>query len=245
MNGFRFICLSLVSLGIGLPCSGYLNPIEIHDQIVVSHGTSPLIALTLDACSGKYDARLIEFLIGQHIPATIFVTKRWIDRNPVGVSVIKANLDLFEVEDHGENHIPAIIGAGRRVYGIAGVPDLNHLRREVTEGARAIHETIGVTPRWYRGATAEYDQEAITEIERLGYKIAGFSINADDGATLNQWRIEKRLQRVRAGDIIIAHMNKPTSDSANGLMAGLRKLLGGGFIFVRLDRAKVSPVPRI
>jgi len=219
------------------------RPVEIHDQLVPQTGISKRVALTLDACSGKYDADLINFLIQNRIPATIFATKRWLDKNPYGLSVIKAHLDLFDVENHGEKHIPAVIGTGTRIYGIPGEPDIKHLRREVTEGARAIEEATGIAPHWYRDATAEYDAESIKEISKLGYKIAGFSLNADDGATSKRFTIEKRLDHIKNDDIIIAHMNKPSSDSAEGLAVGLTHLIKEGYIFVRLDQADLQQIP--
>ncbi len=219
------------------------KPTEIHDRIAPVPQTSKRIALTLDACSGKFDDDLIEYLIRNQIPATLFATKKWLLVNPKGVAIIKVHLDLFDVEDHGENHIPAVIGAGKRVYGIPGEPDIIHLRREVTEGASAITELIGVPPHWYRGATAEYDAQAVTEIEKLGYGIAGFSVNADAGATLKRLAIEERLKHVKDGDVIIAHMNKPASDSAEGLSVGLTHLLKQGFHFVRLDQVSLKVVP--
>lgn len=218
--------------------------VEIHDRLSTRADVNTRVALTLDACSGQYDDDLIQFLIRNRIPATIFATKKWLDRNAYGVSVIKAHLDLFDVEDHGENHIPAIIGAGRKVYGIPGEPDLIHLRREVVEGARAVEARIGVAPHWYRGATAMYDPEAMVEIKRLGYGIAGFSVNADSGATLDRVAIEKRLERVQGGDVIIAHMNKPASDSAEGLSVGLLQLVRKGLVFVRLDQVELTDIPR-
>lgn len=219
------------------------SPTEIHDRLLVPDQSMRMVALTLDACSGKYDDDLLQYLIRNRIPATIFATKKWLDRNPVAVAAIKAHLDLFQVEDHGENHIPAVIGVGKRVYGIPGEPDLIHLRREVLEGARAVETAIGVAPRWYRGATAEYDLQAIAEIERMGYRIAGFSLNADAGATLKRGAIVQRLKRVRPGDIIIAHMNKPASDSAEGLAAALDDMIRQGFVFVRLDQVDVVVLP--
>lgn len=219
------------------------TPVEIHDEIVPQAVPNKKIALTLDACSGKFDADLIKFLVRNRIPATIFATKKWLDKNPIGVDIIESHLDLFDVEDHGENHIPAVIGAGRKVYGIAGEPDLIHLRREVTEGARAVQAATGVAPHWYRGATAEYDAQAVAEIEKMGYKIAGFSVNADEGATAKKLSIEKKLEHVKAGDVIIAHMNKPSSDSAEGLAVGLPYLLKQGFVFVRLDQVDLEQLP--
>jgi peptidoglycan/xylan/chitin deacetylase (PgdA/CDA1 family) len=228
-----------------LPPSAFAEqrPVEIHDQLESQHETSKNIALTLDACSGKYDDDLIEFLIRNRIPATIFATKKWLDQNPHGLSIIKAHLDLFDVEDHGEKHIPAVIGVGRKVYGIPGEPDIIHLRREVLEGARAVEEVTGVAPHWYRDATAEYDAQSIKEIGKLGYKIAGFSVNADDGATSKKIAIEKRLEHVKAGDVIIAHMNKPASDTAEGMAVGLAYLLKANFVFVRLDQVNLKVIP--
>jgi len=221
------------------------KPIEVHDQLAPKAGAPMRVALTLDACSGRYDDDLIEFLIRNRIPASIFATKKWLDHNPFGVSVIKAHLDLFDVEDHGENHIPAVIGIGRKVYGIPGEPDLMHLRREVTEGARAIEQVIGVAPHWYRGATAEYDQQAIDEIGKEGYRIAGFSVNADAGATLKRQAIEERLKHVKDRDVIIAHMNKPASDSAEGLSVALTDMLRAGIVFVRLDQVDLEVIPNV
>ena len=174
-------------------------PVEIHDQLVAQAYFGKKVALTLDACSGKYDDRLIEFLIQNRIPATIFATKKWLDRNPAGVSVIKSHLDLFDVENHGARHIPAVIGKGKTVYGIPGEPDILHLRREVLGGAHAVEQTTGIAPRWYRAATAEYDAQSVEEIEKLGYKIAGFSVNADNGATLKKVDDRKKAGACKGG----------------------------------------------
>ncbi len=216
--------------------------IEIRQRIADStkqNGEQNKIALTLDACSGAYDDELIQFLIRNRIPATLFVTKRWIDSNPVGSKVLKANLDLFQLDNHGENHIPAVIGKGRKVYGIAGVPDLLHLRREVAEGAKAVRNLSGTPAQWFRGATAVYDREAAREIEKMGFKIAGFSINADGGGTLSQRQIIENVRQVKTGDIILAHMNKPRGYTAEGFSVALIDLLKRGFVFVKLNQIEV------
>jgi peptidoglycan/xylan/chitin deacetylase (PgdA/CDA1 family) len=243
MNLSRLVFL--VILLAPFPASADSQPFEMHDVLAPRLNANMRVALTLDACSGKFDDDLIEYLISKRIPATIFATKKWLDKNPYGLSVIKKHLDLFDVEDHGENHIPAVIGAGKKVYGIPGEPDVIHLRREVEAGAVAVEEATGVPPHWYRGATAEYDQQSIDEIEKLGYKIAGFSVNADEGATSKKLAIEQRLKHVKAGDIIIAHMNKPASESAEGLAVGLAYLLKKGYTFVRLDQVDLKELPEI
>ena len=222
-----------------------VQPIELHHQLVLPAGESgKVVALTLDACAGGFDAPLANFLIEHHIHATIFATRRWIRRNPDALATLKAHADLFDIENHGANHAPAIIGADRNVYGLAGMADLKQLKREVSGGAEAIKAATGFAPHWYRGATGEYDPEAIKAIEAMGFKLAGFSINADSGATLDRKKIVGRLKKVRSGDIIIAHLNKPASDTGKGMAEGLQFLLDQGFRFVRLDAAAVQPLKK-
>jgi peptidoglycan/xylan/chitin deacetylase (PgdA/CDA1 family) len=150
------------------------GPVEVHQVLdLPSAGTDKAVALTLDACGGGFDRELIQLLIDHRVPATIFATRRWLDHNPSGLALVKAHSDLFEIEDHGARHVPAVIGADRRVYGILGHPDIAHLQAEVIGGAEAVGKATGVAPRWYRAATAEYDPEALTAIADMGFKVAG------------------------------------------------------------------------
>ena len=220
---------------------------ELRQELSLPGGvtdTDKVVALTLDACGGGFDADLAHFLIERRIAATIFATRRWIRRNPDAMTMLKAHPELFDVENHGANHVPAVIGADRSVYGLAGVADLQQLRREVSGGADAVKAATGIAPRWYRGATGEYDPEALKAIEAMGYRVAGFSVNADSGATLSQKQIVARLKKVRDGDIIIAHLNKPASETGRGLAEGLQLLLDRGFRFVKLNGSEVRPLQK-
>jgi len=217
------------------------RPVEVHQFLTLPQPESKIAALTLDACGGGYDAKLIRFLVEERIPATVFATRKWIERNAEGAAMLRSHPELFDIEDHGANHVPAVIGPDRRVYGIAGSPDAAHLESEVRDGAAAVEAMTGIAPHWYRGATAVYDAQALRVIVAMGYRVAGFSINADAGATLKRGAIAARLNAVRPGDIIIAHMNKPGSDTAEGLASGLKSLRAQGFRFVTLLDMEVQP----
>lgn len=226
---------------VSAPLRADVPPIEVHQVLSLKDAGEKTVALTLDACGGTYDAALLQDLIEQRIPATIFATRIWINRNPAAVATLREHPDLFDVENHGARHVPPVIG--RSVYDIPGSPDLAHVRAEVAGGAEAVERAMGTKPHWYRGATALYDLEALHAIEAMGYRIGGFSVNADDGATLGRQQIIARLARVKSGDIIIAHMNRPASDTAEGLAIGLRALRGQGFQFIRLRDAEVRLTP--
>ncbi len=128
-----------------------------------------VVAVTLDACPGDFDARIATALVESGIPATIFATDLWLRRNPAGLALLLAHRDLFGIENHGELHIPPILGR-RTIYGIPVAGDLATVRREVTAGAAAIDAVTGVAPRWYRAATGYYSPAAIPEIAAAWFR---------------------------------------------------------------------------
>jgi len=218
-------------------------PIEVHQRLAAGVPGAPRVALTLDACGGGFDRTLVEFLVARRIPATVFVTARWIERNPDAVVLLRAHADLFQIEGHGARHVPAVIGSGRRVYGLAGEPDLEHLRDEVEGGAAAMQAAFGTAPRWYRGATALYDAAALRAIGTWGYRVAGFSLNADAGARLPADAVARRVAAAVDGDVILAHLNHPESGTGAGLQMALPQLQARGYRFVRLDQATLAAAP--
>lgn len=227
---------------ISVPSSRQVGT-EIHDRLrLASNDQQQDVALTLDACGGRFDKALVDLLIAHRIPATVFATRKWLDANRDGTALLLAHADLFDIEDHGAEHVPAVVGAGKKVYGIPGEPDLPHLDEEVTGGAGAIADRTGRRPLYYRGAGALYDSAARQEISRLGYQIAGFSVNADAGATLPANAVAQRLRAVLPGDVVIAHMNKPAGATAAGFAMALPYLERKGFRFVKLAGRELSPI---
>src|SRR5690606_16862824 len=75
--------------------------VEPQLRIVRGGQAAPQVALTLDACMGKTDHRILDMLVKNHIPATIFVTQRWVKQNAEAMAVLTANPDLFDIENHG------------------------------------------------------------------------------------------------------------------------------------------------
>jgi hypothetical protein len=99
----------------------------------------------------------------------------------------------------------------------------------------AIMAATGAKPVWYRGATALYSPAAVPAIEGMGFSIAGYSLNADMGASLPAEAVTYRMRQAKDGDVIIAHTNQPNRPSGAGVIAGVRALLDQDVRFVRLD----------
>lgn len=198
-----------------------------------AQGASPRVALTFDACMGQADLRILSMLVENKIPSTVFVTARWLKNNAEAIRVFLAHPDLFEIENHGENHIPAV-DQPIRIYGIAAAGSSMAVEREVAAGAAAVQAVGFSRPVWFRGATAKYDETAIRQIRQMGYKIAGFSLNGDGGSLLGAAVAEMKIAAAKDGDVVIAHINQPTHEAGAGVVRGILALKARGAEFVRL-----------
>jgi len=197
------------------------------------HG--PRVALTLDACQGQADERILKALIANRVPATIFTTGRWLRRNPDALAAILAHPALFEIENHGERHVPAI-DRPLTVYGLEAAGSPAAVGREIEDGANTIAVLTGHRPTWFRGAAAKYTAGSIILVSSLGFRLAGYSIAADGGARLGREATAHRIARARDGDVILAHVNQPLRPAGLGVIDGILALKTRGFAFVRLDQ---------
>ncbi|RWX76937.1 polysaccharide deacetylase [Neorhizobium lilium] len=203
------------------------------------NGSPARIALTFDACMGKADERILSTLLRERVPATIFVTARWLRTNPAAVAIFRDNPDLFEIEDHGENHIPAV-DFQTSIYGIAAAGSPEAVGREVGRGADAIRAAGLPEPRWFRGATAKYDLTAIHEIRNMGFRIAGYSVNGDGGSLLGAQETLKHIGSAKDGDVVISHINQPTHAAGEGVAKAILALKARGVEFVRLSDVEAT-----
>ncbi len=192
------------------------------------------VALTFDACDGHVDRRILNSLEAGNIPATIFVSGKWLARNPDTFAELLARPDLFELEDHGARHVPAVAYPAR-IYGLVAAGSVAAVQAEVAGGAQAILDSGGVAPRWFRGAAAEYDAAAMAVIQGMGYDIAGFSRNGDGGSLLSERQTAKVIGAAQDGDVILSHINQPRHAAGAGVVEGLAALQARGVVFVRLE----------
>jgi peptidoglycan/xylan/chitin deacetylase (PgdA/CDA1 family) len=193
----------------------------------------PTVALTLDACMGRTDMRIVNALISNSIPATIFVTARWMKRNAKALALLKSRPELFQIENHGAEHVPAIDVPGR-AYGARTAGSSRAVSAEIAGGAAAIQRATGRKPVWFRGATALYTNSSIALIGRSGARLGGYSMAADGGALASAASTARRIASARDGDVILAHVNHPGREAGRGVVEGVLALKRKGFRFVKL-----------
>lgn len=209
------------------------------------HSNKKELALTFDACGGsvrssQYDADLIDFLIQNHIPATLFINARWIDTNPDIFMKLSTN-PLFEIANHGTAHKPLSV-EGKSIYNIHGTASVDEVMSEIEDNNNKIEKLTGKRPTFFRSGTAYYDENAVAIAHTLKMEIGGFSVLGDAGATFSAPKVAGQLTSAHSGDIILLHMNHPESGTREGIIEGINVLLKEGFTFVRLSDVKKSLV---
>jgi len=195
-----------------------------------------LIALTFDACGGakgkRYDAKLINFLKRDKIPATLFLSGKWIDANPEIAKELAEN-PLFEIANHGLNHRPCSIN-GKKALGIQGTKNIDELIDEIEQNARKIEILAGKKPKDFRPAAGFCDEYGVKIANALGYEVIGWDVVGDAGATYSKKDVIEALLGASPGSIVVLHMNHPEGETAEGVMAAVPELKNRGFEFVRL-----------
>jgi peptidoglycan/xylan/chitin deacetylase (PgdA/CDA1 family) len=226
--------VAFVMISAGAAVASQPDIVEPSLHIAPGGAAGPRVALTFDACMGKTDTRILSALVENKLPATIFVTARWLKHNQPVLAELKAHPDLFEIQNHGAMHVPAV-DRPMKIYGIAAAGSPQAVATEVEGGAAAIHAAAGAEPRWFRGSTARYSRSAIAQIRGLGFRIAGYSVNGDGGSLLGARASEKRIAGAKDGDVVIAHINQPTHAAGAGVVKGILDLKARGYSFVKLS----------
>jgi peptidoglycan/xylan/chitin deacetylase (PgdA/CDA1 family) len=208
----------------------------VDEDLVTSN---KIIAFTFDACGGKnangYDAELINFLRKQRIPATLFVTGKWIDANYS--TFVKLSKDPnFEIENHGFNHQPCSVD-GESEYGIHGTKDIPDAIDEIEANAEKIEKITGRRPTFYRSATAYTDEACAKIAKQLGITVISFDVLSND-AMANIPKsiiVNSVLKNVKPGAIVIMHFNRPSWNTFEAMKEIVPALQKSGFTFSKLQ----------
>lgn len=215
-------------------------------RLPVTHVTTdgvvrPVVALTFDACgngppsspSSGYDADVVRLLRAHRVPATLFVSARWVGRN-AAVAVQLAADPLFELGNHGTRHVPLSV-TGRARYGIPGTVDAADAVGEVWGSTIRISQLRGRRPTLFRPGTATYDDVGVAIARSLGQHPVGYTQLLDFGATASASVVARQLATLQPGGIALGHFNHPHGSTAEGLARALPRLLAAGWRFVRVS----------
>jgi peptidoglycan/xylan/chitin deacetylase (PgdA/CDA1 family) len=195
-----------------------------------------VMALTFDACGGpggdEYDAGLIALLRRERVPATLFLSAKWIDAHADVAAELAAD-PLFEIESHGLAHKPCSV-VGASAHGLRGTQSPRAAIAEIAGGARRIRDLTRRTPLFHRAGTAFWDELCARASSRLGLTPMGYTVSADAARGFSAAGVRDALTAAPSGAIVLMHMNHPRGGTAEGVERALPLLATRGVRFVRL-----------
>jgi peptidoglycan/xylan/chitin deacetylase (PgdA/CDA1 family) len=189
-----------------------------------------VVALTLDACEGPkapawFDHAILDRLVAEKIPFTVFVTGRFARRNADELARIGA-MPFVEVENHSFDHPQHM----ERL-------DESAIHAQVDDTDRVVEQITGRRPRFFRFPAGSYDAASLAAVEATGHTVVHWTFASGDPvrdlapAHLEQWVLGK----TRPGDILIFHINGRAPATGTALPVVLAELRKRGYRFVRLD----------
>ena len=160
----------------------------------------PVVALTFDLCPVRkgsgYDQPLMDYLIAHRIPATFFLSGKWMAKHESEVEQL-LGFDFFEVGTHGEVH--------------AHLPmhDADEQRSEILGPVTLLQEHYGHQARLFRPPYGEYNDVTVAVVKLLGLQFIQWNIESGDpDPTLSAEQILTRVsKRAKPGSIIVFHAN--------------------------------------
>ena len=160
----------------------------------------PTIALTFDLCPVRkgagYDKALIEYLIDHHIPATFFMSGKWIAKHDPEEEQL-LGVAFFEVGTHGEVH--------------AHLPmhNADEQRMEILGPVKLLSEHYAHDTVLFRPPFGEYNEVTVDVVKTLGLRLVQWNIESGDpDPSLSAEHILARIEkRAKAGSIVVLHAN--------------------------------------
>jgi peptidoglycan/xylan/chitin deacetylase (PgdA/CDA1 family) len=170
-------------------------------QVIKSGPPScPAVALTFDLCPVRkgpgYDQAVVDYLTEHQIPATFFMSGKWMDKHDEQVEHL-LGVGFFEIGTHGDvhAHLPMYRGDEQRM----------EIRRPVTR----LHDEYAHEAKLFRPPYGEYNDETVDVVRSLGLQFIQWNIESGDpDPSLSTEQILTRVaKRLRPGSIIVFHAN--------------------------------------
>lgn len=170
-------------------------------QVIKSGPSScPGIALTFDLCPVRkgsgFDQALVDYLVAHHIPATFFMSGKWITAHEEQVDRL-LEIGFFEVGTHGDIH--------------AHLPMQNaaEQEQEIRGPVTLLQEHYAHEAVLFRPPYGEYNQTTVDVVKALGLRFIQWNIESGDpDPALSTEQILARVsKRAKPGSIVVFHAN--------------------------------------
>lgn len=162
--------------------------------------TCKAVALTFDLCpvrkAGGFDVELIEFLIENHVPATFFMSGKWIAKHDPEVKRL-LEIPFFEVGTHGDVHAHLPLHSEEEQ------------RREILGPVTLLKTRYARQTALFRPPYGEYNDLTVEVVKALGLQFIQWNLESGDPDPLlaTEQILDRVKRRTKPGSIIVFHAN--------------------------------------
>ena len=214
---YTFFLLFVLAMTASVPAYGGPGI----DPGIIEHGPrdSKMVALTFDACptskEDEYDERVIGVLINEKVPATLFMSGRWVEKNGEMAKYL-ADQPQFEIANHAFWHPHMLEKDDERIV------------RELRRTQAIIKKSTGKRPKYFRPPFGEVDERLAKLAFQAGLVTIQYDIaSGDPDPGLSAKRIARAVvNEAKGGSIVVFHMNENgvrTAEALPEIVKGLRE----------------------
>ncbi|MCX7738578.1 MAG: polysaccharide deacetylase family protein [Hydrogenothermaceae bacterium] len=188
-----------------------------------------VVAITLDACETKtpsyLDREIINFLVENNIPFTLFVSGKFITRNRQDLIKLHKT-GLVSIQNHSMNHFQHMEKLS-----------LEEVKSEILENEKLIKEITGIKPMYFRFPGGNYDQKTLQIVESLNYRVVHWTFpSGDPDKSITPQRLASHvISKTSPGAILIFHANGRGYSTGEALPKIVSELRSKGYRFVFLE----------
>lgn len=169
------------------------------------------IALTMNCAWNADDIdKILDVLKENNVKITFFVVGKWADKYP---EALKKMSDAgHEIASHSNSH--------PKVTNLSYEENV----KEIETSVEKIEKITGKKSNLYRPPYGEYNNTVIKAAESKKYKTIQWNLDTLDYTGLTGEEMWKRIEKVKAGDIILSHNGtKHTADSLDMIIKNIKK----------------------
>jgi peptidoglycan/xylan/chitin deacetylase (PgdA/CDA1 family) len=170
-------------------------------QVIKSGPAScPGVALTFDLCPVRngagYDQALVDYLIEHKIPATFFMSGKWMTKHDQQVRAL-LQIPFFEVGTHGDVHAHLPLHSAEEQ------------KQEILGPVRLLKAKYGHDATLFRPPYGEFNDVTVDVARALGLQFVLWNVvSGDPDPTITALQIEAHLkQAVKKGSVVVMHAN--------------------------------------
>jgi peptidoglycan-N-acetylglucosamine deacetylase len=220
--------LAPVSVPVFVPVLGIPPVVRVGNPIRRVETTESMVAFTFDACATRtqgygFDRAVFDVLKREQIPATLFVSGRWVESHPDVMAELAAD-PLIEFGDHSYDHPHMAQLDPRKIA--------DELDR--TEAALGLYAKRSVA---FRPPFGTWSRRLIEVAKRKLLPTVTWDVVSGDPSarTTKDGMIKRVLGGVRGGSIVVFHINGRGHKTAEALPEIVRDLRERGFRFVQVS----------